>query len=100
MLIVENTREKPALPEMTVEMILHIKTKRISGVGISQRVTERIGFFGNQDKMDMVGHQAVGPDLDSVLGGIVAEEGKVMLAVSGLEKHITPPVPTLGDVMR
>jgi hypothetical protein len=94
MLIVENTGEEPALPEMTVE------TKRIGGMRISQRVTERIGFFGNQNKMDRVGHQAVGPDVDSVLGGVFAEQGKVMLAIPGLEKDFTRPISTLGDVMR
>lgn len=100
MLIVENTGEEPALPKITVEMILHIETKRISSVGISQHATWRIGFFWNQDKMDMVGHQAVGPDFDAVPGGVFAKEGKVMLAIPGLEKDFTPPISALGDVMR
>jgi hypothetical protein len=58
MLIIENTGEKPAVPKMTAEMILQIKAKCISSVRISQRITERICFFGHQRKMDMVSHQS------------------------------------------
>ena len=57
------------------------------------------GFLAPEQHM--IAHQAVGPDVDSILGGVggvFLEKGKVMLAVFDFEKDITPPI--LGDVVR
>ena len=88
MFIVENTGEEPPLPEMTAEAMLQIEAKRVGGVCISQRAAQRIRFFWDQNKMNMVAHQAVGPDFGSIFGGVFSEKGKVVLAVFGLEKDI------------
>ena len=67
--IVENPGEEPPLPEMTAEATLQIEAERVGGVRISQRGAQRIGLFWHQNKLNMIAHQTVGPDFDSILGG-------------------------------
>jgi hypothetical protein len=49
--------------------------------------------------MHMVGHQAVGQNLQSKLGGILNQELKIMLPIIVAEKNISPAIAALRDVV-
>lgn len=47
----------------------------------------------------MVGHEAIGKDLQSELGGIVNEELKIMLPIIVVEEDIPPAIAALCNVV-
>jgi hypothetical protein len=50
--------------------------------------------------MHMVGHQAVGPDLDAALAGLFGQQVAVDLLIPILEEDRLAPVAALGHVVR
>jgi len=53
-----------------------------------------------QDDVDMVGHQAIGPDLRTRLAGRFAEQVAIQRVVRILEEGLAAPVATLRHVVR
>jgi hypothetical protein len=55
--------------------------------------------LGHRDQMNMIRHQAVGEDLQTVLFGITLQQLKVAQPVSSIEEHILPAIATLGNMV-
>ena len=60
-----------------------------------QRVVPR----GNGNQVDVVGHQAIGENLDLMAAAVFFQPFEINLAVFFREKHIVPAVAALGDVV-
>jgi hypothetical protein len=58
----------------------------------------RVG--GNDDRVDVVGHQAIAPDLDPRALGRLREEVEIERVVGLLEEGLLPTVAALGYMMR
>jgi hypothetical protein len=57
------------------------------------------GGLRNDDEVDVVGHEAVSPDLEALGAGAVAEPDEVALVVVGSEEDQLGAVTALGDVV-
>ena len=71
----------------------------VAAMGLADRPAQAIGLLRNQDQMDVVGHQAIGPYFHARLAGLLGQEIAIDLVVPVLEEDRFTPVPTLGDVM-
>jgi hypothetical protein len=54
---------------------------------------------GKGDEMDMVGHQALCPDFQSILFGIFGQPGKIVHPVPGCQENVMLVLAPLGDMM-
>ena len=64
-----------------------------------ERPRERIGLPGDADQVDMVGHEAVGPDLQAALGGEFGQPMEVMVVIVRLHEDCLPVISPLRDVV-
>ena len=60
---------------------------------------QRVLVVGKGDEMDMVGHQAIGPDFQPILLGIFSQPSKILHPVPGFKENILPVIAPLGDMM-
>jgi hypothetical protein len=98
--VVQNAGKEPPPPEMAGQPFLAVKILRVSHV-------ERVecpgkGIFGlrDADKMDVVRHEAIGPDFDVISIGALLEPTQIPPEIRFLLKHLLLIVPPLGDLMR
>lgn len=61
---------------------------------------QAVGGRGHGDKVRVVGHQAIGDDLDDMLHGALAQQVQVGQAVAVPEEHRLAVVTPLDDVVR
>lgn len=59
------------------------------------------GFRGlrHDNGMDMIRHQAIGPDIEAVFPGIPAEPLPVLGVIIFFDENDTPVIPPLGDMV-
>jgi len=65
----------------------------------ADRPPQRLPAVGDQDQMDMIGHQAVGPDRDTMLAALLTQQIAIEFVVGIGEKHVLAPISALGDMM-
>src|SRR4051812_44416675 len=73
---------------------------RIPAVGLSHGAAQRFGARWDDDQVNMVGHQAVRPDLDPRAAAGLGHERDVESVVVGAEEGALPAVAALGEVVR
>jgi hypothetical protein len=56
-------------------------------------------LVGKGNEVDMVGHQAIGPDFQPILLGIFSQPGKILQPVPGFKENVLPVITPLGDVV-
>jgi hypothetical protein len=84
----------PRYPQSSVDI------PRIVAVDIAEGAAEGIFVCGYCDDMNMVGHEAIGPNLDAKPPSRIREQIEIKLIVAILEKGRIPPVSALGDMVR
>src|SRR6266511_3540936 len=62
-----------ALPEMSAEVILAVEVNCERAVTVSHAAAERLLVRRRDDEMNVIGHQAVGEDLERIHGGILLQ---------------------------
>ena len=82
----------PVLHAIDPLRVLHVKGLQCS--------MQAIGRTWHDDQMDVIRHQAVGENLDSVPGREGAQQGQVRVPVVVAEEDRATAVAPLGDVMR
>lgn len=99
MSVVEDGGIKTALPEVALAVALGIEVlcvahvERVEGPG-------QAGFrMGDTDVVDVVRHQAIGPDIDGEAFAIFGEPTEVNLVIAGLFEHVMAVVAKLEHVM-
>ena len=71
----------------------------IARLRCGQGPRQRVLVVGKGDEMDMVGHQAIGPDFQTILFGIFSQPGKIVPPVPGFKENLLPVIAPLGDMM-
>jgi hypothetical protein len=98
--IVQHAREEPPLPEVAGHMLFGVKILRIAHVQGVEATGERSFGFGDTDEVDVILHQAIGPDLDGIAVGAFPQQGKVAPEIGLLLKDPLTVVPLLGNLVR
>jgi hypothetical protein len=73
---------------------------RVAKVGPADGLGQRLLLVGNRHQMNVVGHQAVGEDLQAVLLGLLLQKLQVHPPVVIHKEHVLAVVPALCDMMR
>ena len=77
-----------------------IDSRGVVLVNIPERFPHAVIFQRNRNKVDMVGHQAVGEDFDSVPAAELGQQADVSVIIGFLEVGPLAAISPLGDVMR
>ena len=96
---IEWTGEKASLPHMPTFPPPPIAAQSKRRVRIAKCVRERRFVFGDDNPVDVVAHQAIGPDLQTILLSRPIEELKIFEAVGILVKDVRAPISPLRDVV-
>jgi hypothetical protein len=67
---------------------------------VSKGARKTFAIGRNENQMNVVGHQAVGPDLNGRFAAVLSEEIAINLLVARFKEDRLTPVATLCDVMR
>ena len=95
--------EEATLPEVTAAAVEPVDGLGVLPVRPADGVLEAIRVGGDDDEVDVVGHQAPGDDADPVQGRLLGEELEIEVAVVVGEEDVlavvASPVLGLGDVV-
>ena len=67
---------------------------------LAERPAQRLRAIRDEDEMDVVGHQAIGPDGDALLAALARQEVAIEFVVLVGEKHPLAPIAALRHMMR
>jgi hypothetical protein len=98
--VVQNAGKESPPPEMAGQPFFTMEILGVSHVKGVECPGKRIFGLRNADKMDVVRHQAVGPDLDVIAVGALAKPGQIPPEIGLLLEHFLLIVPPLGDLVR
>ena len=76
-----------------------VDDRAIAPMRLTERAPERFGAIGNEDQMNMIGHQAIGPDSDAMLAALLAQEIAVEFIVGVGEEHGFAPISALRHMV-
>jgi len=85
---------------MTSAVQAEIEHSGILAVQALEQAGKGFLFLGNQNQMDVIGHEAVGLDGDAVVAGEFPQQIEVEQAIFLTEKDLLAVVAPLRDVMR
>ena len=68
-------------------------------VRLADRLGQPIGAGGNEDQMNMVGHQAIGPAGHAIGAATLGHQIAIERVVARLDEQRLPPIAALGDVV-
>ena len=85
---------------MSALAILLVELRRVGSMAVAERLGNRVFVLGNSDNVDVVDHQAVGGDAESMTSRIVIEQFAIEGVVRIDEKDIEAADASLGNVMR
>ena len=98
--LIEHERGEPPLPEMPAPSLAEVDHTRVTAMHLADRASQSVGRVRNCDEMDMIGHQAVRPDLDLVGAAPLPHELQVDPVIFIAKERLLPAVSPLGDVVR
>lgn len=73
MAFVKYRREVSSLPEVTFPVSLAVHALGVTHMDMPERQRQGVFGSGNQDEMDVIGHQAVREDRDFMFDGVFAQ---------------------------
>lgn len=91
---------EPVLPKMAPPLLAKVNSPCVLPMRLRYRFTQSIRVGGAQEQMDMVGHEAIGPDACLRLPASFGKVVEICEIVFIAEKGLLPPVSSLGDMMR
>jgi len=87
----------PKVPRRLIFLVVILGISHMDGVECSGK---GIGSGGHADKMDMIRHEAVCPDFEAVLPGILGEPAQIVGVIVRMAENGLPVVASLRDVVR
>jgi len=99
MRLVHNHREEPLLPQVPTPLMLVIRPPRIPTMKRSKKFGQAFDGARQNNSVDMIGHQAVRPDLDIDILKHLGREHQIGGVVVVIEKGDLTPDATLGNVV-
>ena len=100
MLFIHDNRAKAALPQMPCRPHPRVDISGIAPVRIGEGPAQPVVMTGHNDDMNMVGHQAIAPDLRSRLPRRLAQQIFVKRIVVIIEECWQATIASLGYMMR
>ena len=97
--IIERAGEESPLPQMPADCLRPVHVLRIAQIERFHDQRERIGACRNADKVDVVGHEAIGQYIETMLDRVLQEPLQISPAVVVAEEDIVAAIAALGDVM-
>ena len=88
-----------SLPEQAGTLGPTIEVLRVEPVGPANNPRQAQFVLRNQDQMDVIGHEAVGPALDVLCPAGFCQEGEVMSVIVIREEDLLPAVTALRHVV-
>lgn len=98
--VVEYDGGKAALEEVSGPASASVDEVCVSPVGFTDSTAKVVSALRLQDQMDVVGHQAVCPDLDARLQSLFGEQIEVDFVVAIVKEDGLAPVAALRDMVR
>lgn len=99
MRLIHRNATEPPLPEMPGPLLARVDPPGIAAMHLGKRAAQRIGMFGNQNQVDMVGHQHPAPHRHPMRSAMKAKEIAICGIVVCTEERLLPPVAALGDMV-
>ena len=91
---------EPALPEMAGAFAACLHRSRIGAMDARQCAAQTVRIGRHQDEMNMVWHQAPGPDLDAGRGAVGGQQVAIKRIIAVAEEGPRAAIAALGDVVR
>jgi hypothetical protein len=98
--LVQGTGIVPPLPNMAARVVSRVPVGRIPPVRVFQGQCQPIGFVGDHDHVNMIGHEAVANQRHTVELSILSQQIEIDHAISVGVQDKSSPIPTLCDMVR
>lgn len=95
-----HTGKEAPLPEMSRGAVAMVEVKRVGAMSVADGWGQRPFVFRHGNEVDMIGHQRVGPNFQSVSRTSAREESKINPPILVIDERDDTPVTALCDVMR
>ena len=99
MRLVHHHRAEPPLPEMAGPAMTRIDEAGVAAVRVGEGPPQAVLVRRHDDDVDMVGHQAIAPDLRARPVRRLGEQIAIERVVAVLEEGLRAPVAALGHVI-
>ena len=96
---IERAGEESPLPQMPADCLRPVHVLRIAQIERFHDQRERIGACRNADKVDVVGHEAIGQYIETMLDRVLQEQLQISPAVVVAEEDVIAAIAALGEVM-
>jgi len=97
---IKGTRRETALPKVAAPLLTKVDHPGISAVRLANRPPQSNGSFRDSHKMNVIRHQAVGPNLNTALRAVFGHQLKIGPIIVIFEEGALTTVPTLSHVVR
>jgi len=98
--LIQHARKRPRLPEVSALAVLLVELRGIDSMAVLEGLGDRVLAERLANNVNVIGHQAVPGDVQSVALRVGPQQLQIALIVGFLAKHVDPPVSALRDVMR
>jgi hypothetical protein len=99
MRFVHDERVKAFLPQVSLPAVAGVDPGCIEGMRRSKQIREAVVPRRNGDKVNVIGHQAIGPDLSCRTPQLASQDGKIVAKVVVAKERRLLPASTLSYVM-
>src|SRR5271165_2515960 len=99
MLLVHGGRTEARLEEMARDPQPRVDDRGIAPMRLAERPSQRLLAVGDENEVDVVWHQAIGPAGDALPAALARQQIAIKLIVVIAEKHSLAPVAALRDMM-
>ena len=98
--LVHDVRSESPLPQVSPPSFTEVDAAGVVEVCLANGRCQGLFVWGNDDQVDMVGHEAVAPEFNCIVCAPLADEVEVGLIVFVGEEGLLATVAALGDVVR
>jgi len=99
MLLVHHYCAEPTLPQMPGPAMPRVDETGVAPMRVGKRATQTVLVRRHNDDVNMVGHQAIGPDLGCGPTSGIAEQIEIKSVIAVLEEGLLPAIAALGHVL-
>ena len=85
---------------MPSPFLAKIDMSRITAMRLSHCVAEAVGLHRNGNEMNVIGHEAIGPNINFAAPAGIAHQGNIFSIIIVAEKSLHAAVSPLREVMR
>jgi hypothetical protein len=97
--LVQSAGIEPPLPQVAAAVVEAIDVLGVAKVRPADGLGQRIFSVGDRNEMNVIAHQAMAAQRETILVGLLFEQRQIDPPVVIHEKHLLAVVPTLGDMV-